>query len=82
MSITLSRASWAAVLVLGLSTAALAREAGAQPRWAGKTPIHQGLGFNQPTFRADMRTVKDQPYTWPVSDRYRPVSQPYYGRAF
>lgn len=82
MGITLSRASWAAVLVLGLSSAALAREAVAQPRGAGKAPIHQGLGFNQPTFRAGMRTVKDQPYTWPVSDRYRPVSQPYYGRAF
>ena len=82
MSVTLSRASLAAFLVLGLSSVAIAREAGSQPRGAGKASIHHGLGFNEPTFRADMRTVKDQPYTWPVSDRYRPISQPYYGRAY
>lgn len=82
MSVPLSRASLAAFLVLGLSTAALAREAGPSQRGSGKAPIHHSLGFNEPGFRADMRTVKDQPYTWPVSDRYRPVSQPYYGRAY
>lgn len=82
MSVTLSRASLAAFLVLGLSSAAVAREANPPSRGAAKTSIHRGLGFNQPTFRADMRTVRDQPYTWPVGDRYRPVSQPYYGRAY
>ncbi|MCJ2084392.1 hypothetical protein MKK88_00065 [Methylobacterium sp. E-005] len=82
MSVTLSRASLATFLVLGLSSAALAREAGSHPRGVGKASTHQALGFNAPSFRADMRAVKDQPYTWPVSDRYRPISQPYYGRAY
>ena len=82
MSVIPGCASLAAVLVLGLSSAAFAREAGPQPRGAGKAPIHHNLGFNEPSFRANLRAVKDQPYTWPVSDRYRPVSQPYYGRAY
>lgn len=82
MSVTLSRTSLAAFLVLGLSSAALAREAGSPPRGAGKAPLQHGLGFNEPSFRSDLRTVRDQPYTWPVSDRYRPIAQPYYGRAY
>ena len=82
MTVVLSRVAVAAALVLGLSSAALAREAGSSHRGIGKASGLPGIGFNQPKFGASLRTGKDLPYTWPVSDRYRPVSQPYYGRAY
>ncbi|MCJ2069919.1 hypothetical protein MKK75_14135 [Methylobacterium sp. J-030] len=82
MTVNLSRTAYAAFLVLGLSGAALAHEAGSPPPGAGKAVPHQTLGFSTPSFRADMRTVRDQPYTWPVRNRYRPISQPYFGRAY
>ncbi|GJE10178.1 MULTISPECIES: hypothetical protein [Methylobacterium] len=82
MNVTLGRISLAAVLVLGVSSAAFAREAGPQARGAGKASGLHGIGFTDPKFGSAMRTGKDQPYTWPVSDRYRPVSQPFYGRAY
>lgn len=82
MSVILGRVSFAAVLVLGVSGAALARDAGPKAHGAhGATGLH-GIGFNEPKFRSHLQTGKNQPYTWPVSDRYRPVSQPYYGRAY
>jgi hypothetical protein len=80
MNVTLGRASLAAVLVLSVSGAALAREAGTKAHTKG-AGLH-GIGFTEPKFGSALRTGKDQPYTWPVSDRYRPVSQPYYGRAY
>lgn len=82
MNVTLSRATLAAALVLGLSSATLARESGSQHRGAGKAAGLHGIGFNEPKFGANLRTGKDQPYTWPVSNRYRPISQPYFGRAY
>lgn len=82
MNVTLGRISLAAVLVLGVSSAASAREAGAKARESGKATSLHGIGFNDPKFGSSMRTGKDQPYMWPVSDRYRPVSQPFYGRAY
>jgi|GEM_PF-1762684 len=82
MTVILSRVTVAAALVLGLSSAALAREASPQHRGSGKASGLHGIGFNAPPFGSTVRTGKDQPYTWPVSDRYRPISQPYYGRAY
>ncbi|MCJ2136102.1 hypothetical protein MKK69_18955 [Methylobacterium sp. J-026] len=82
MTVILSRVSLAAALVLGLSSATLAREAGSRPHGAGTASGLHGIGFNEQRFGANLRTGRDQPYTWPVSDRYRPISQPYYGRAY
>ena len=82
MTLILSRVTFAAALVLGLSSATLARDVGSQHRGTGKATGLHGIGFNAPKFGATLRTGKDQPYTWPVSDRYRPISQPYYGRAY
>jgi hypothetical protein len=82
MNVILGRVSLAAALVLGVSSAALAREAGPKAHGAGHASGLHGIGFAEPKFRSALRTGKDQPYTWPVSDRYRPVSQPFYGRAY
>ncbi|TXN42683.1 hypothetical protein FV228_31785 [Methylobacterium sp. WL18] len=77
------RVSCAAILVVGLSSAALARDAAsATPGAKGRIGALHGIGFNPPKFGSDIRTSKDQPYTWPVSDRYHPVSKPFYGRAY
>ncbi|WP_244537212.1 hypothetical protein [Methylobacterium pseudosasicola] len=79
----LGRASLAAVLVVGMSSVALARESGSTMQGAkGRTGSLHGIGFNTPKFGSDIRTGKDQPYTWPVGDRYRPESKPFYGRAY
>jgi hypothetical protein len=81
--VMLGRVSLAAVLFVGLSSAALARDVGAPAQGAkGRAGSLHGIGFNAPKFGADIRTGKDQPYTWPVSDRYHPVSKPFYGRAY
>jgi hypothetical protein len=82
MNVILGRVSLAAALVLGVSSAALAREAGPKAHGARHASGFHGIGFAEPKFRSALRTGKDQPYTWPVSDRYRPVSQPFYGRAY
>jgi hypothetical protein len=82
MNVILGRVSLAVALVLGVSGAALAREAGPKAHSAGHAVGLHGIGFAEPKFRSALRTGKDQPYTWPVSDRYRPVSQPFYGRAY
>ncbi|MCJ2052555.1 hypothetical protein [Methylobacterium sp. J-070] len=82
MNVNLGRISVAAVLALGISSAALARDAGPKARGAGHASGLHGIGFTEPKFGSALRTGKDQPYTWPVSDRYRPVSQPYFGRAY
>ncbi|MBE7199261.1 MAG: hypothetical protein INR70_15875 [Parafilimonas terrae] len=82
MNVTVGRISLAAVLVLGVSSAAFAREAGTKARGADRSSGLHGIGFTEPKFGSTIRTARDQPYTWPVSDRYRPVSQPFYGRAY
>ncbi|WCS27121.1 hypothetical protein LOK46_10000 [Methylobacterium sp. NMS14P] len=82
MNVMLGRVSLAAALVIGVSGAALARDAGSKGHGARSAAGLHGIGFNEPKFRSDLRTGKEQPYTWPVSDRYRPVSQPFYGRAY
>lgn len=76
---TFSRISLVAVALVGLNGMASARDA-ARP----KTKHHATTvdGF-KPAFRADTSVSgAARPYSWPVSDRYRPVSQPYFGRAF
>jgi len=79
----LGRVSLAAVLVVGMSSVALARDAGTtMPGAKGRAGSLHGIGFNTLKFGSDIRTGKDQPYTWPVSDRYRPESKPFYGRAY
>lgn len=81
MGVTVGNISLAAVLVLGLSGAATAREAGAGTKGHAAGLRHGG--FAQPAFTATMRASgKEQPYMWPVSDRYAPVSKPFYGRAY
>lgn len=82
MNVSLGRVSLAAVLVLGVSGAALAREAGPKAQGARSAAGLHGIGFTEPRFGSSLRTGKDQPYTWPVGDRYRPISQPFYGRAY
>ncbi|MDP4003738.1 hypothetical protein [Methylobacterium sp. NEAU K] len=83
MTVMLGRVSLAAVLVLGGSGVTMAREAGSPARGA---KVHagglHGIGFNEPRFRSGMHMGKDQPYTWPVGDRYHPVSKPFYGRSY
>ena len=82
MNVVLGRVALAAALVVGVSGGALARDAGPKaPGAKGTTGLH-GIGFTEPKFRSNLRTGRDQPYTWPVSDRYHPVSQPFYGRAY
>lgn len=82
MNVVLGRVALAAALVVGVSGAALARDAASKaPGAKGTTGLH-GIGFTEPKFRSNLRTGRDQPYTWPVSDRYHPVSQPFYGRAY
>jgi hypothetical protein len=45
-------------------------------------PMKTLKGF-KPAYQANSNVAgAPQPYSWPVSDRYRPVSQPYFGRAF
>lgn len=73
----------AACLVLSLTGASMAREAGdtAPAAKARSKGLHGTLAG--PPFTSNLRAGgKDQPYTWPVSDRYQPVSRPYYGRAY
>ena len=84
MGVTVGDISLAAVLVLGMSGAATAREAGAGAEGTkGHATVLRHGGFAQPAFTATMRvTGKEQPYMWPVSDRYAPVSRPFYGRAY
>jgi hypothetical protein len=84
MSVILGRVSLAAALIVGLSGAVAAREGGPAARGADhhRSTMLRGIGFAEPKFGSQLRTSKDQPYTWPVGDRYLPVSQPFYGRAY
>lgn len=76
---TLSQISLVAAALVGLTGAASARDAAAPKKDHQTTGLH---GF-QPAFRADTSVSGSaRPYTWPVGDRYRPVSQPYFGRAY
>lgn len=78
MIATLGRVSLATVMVLGLAGAALARD-GATHRPRGMT----GKSFTSPKYESGARVSgPERPYAWPVAERYRPVSQPFYGRAY
>ena len=75
---TLSRLSLVALAVVGLSGTVAAKEASAPKKGQMTT-----LKSFKPTYQTNSRvTGAAQPYTWPVSERYRPVSQPYFGRAY
>jgi hypothetical protein len=77
MIATVGRVSLAAAMVLGLAGASLAREG--HPARGKMT----GKGFAMPKYEANARVAgPERPYAWPVADRYRPVSQPFYGRAY
>lgn len=76
---TVIRVSLVLASVVGFTGAASARDAshGKQPRYFRTTQ-----GF-KPSYQAHSNVSgSDRPYTWPVNDRYRPVSRPYFGRAY
>lgn len=76
---TVIRVSLVLASVVGFTGAVAARDASSekQPRYFRTTQ-----GF-QPSYQAHSNVSgPDRPYTWPVNDRYRPVSQPYFGRAY
>lgn len=77
---TLSRISLVTAALVGLSGAATARDTASNSE--GMKPMKTLKGF-KPAYQTNSRvTGSPQPYTWPVSDRYRPESKPYFGRAF
>lgn len=76
---TLSRISLVTLALVGLSGAAVARDRAVPKRTDRTTSLN---GF-KPAFRADTSVAGSvRPYSWPVSDRYHPVSQPYFGRSY
>ena len=93
MNRTLGRVGVAAILCFGLAGAASALDGDhgfqGQPfgKSAGKS-TGKGAGkragkMAMPHYAADTRVSgPQQPYDWPVADRYRPVSKPFYGRAY
>jgi hypothetical protein len=77
---TLSRISLVTAALIGLTGAATARDSASEPRTM--KPMKTLKSF-KPAYQANSNVAgTPQPYSWPVSDRYRPVSQPYFGRAF
>lgn len=77
MNATLGRVALATVAVLGLAGTAMARDGMDRGRGI------RGKAFPTPAYQAGARVSgPERPYTWPVADRYRPVSQPFYGRAY
>lgn len=74
---TLSRLSLVTLAIVGLTGTVAARDASAPRR--GQTTLN---GF-KPAFQPNTHVSGTaQLYTWPVSERYRPVSRPYFGRAY
>jgi hypothetical protein len=76
---TVTRISFVLMALAGLTGAVAARDAsdGKQTR-----QFRTMKGF-KPSYQTDSRVSgPDRPYTWPVNDRYHPVSQPYFGRAY
>lgn len=86
MTVKVDRIALAAVLAASLTGASQAQAAGTKPGSANAAGARgaatHGIGFGEPKFHSALRTGRDQPYTWPVGDRYRPVSQPFFGRAY
>ncbi|MDP4025726.1 hypothetical protein Q8W71_24120 [Methylobacterium sp. NEAU 140] len=85
MNGTLGRVCLAALTCFAMAGAASARDA--DPGFKGKgfgKSAGKGAGkMAMPHYSANTRVSgPQQPYDWPVSDRYRPVSKPYYGRSF
>ncbi len=77
---TLSRVSLVTAALVGLTGVAMARDTATGSE--NMKPMKTIKGF-KPAYQANSNVAgTPQPYTWPVSDRYRPISQPYFGRAF
>ncbi|MET0368578.1 MAG: hypothetical protein ABW058_10440 [Methylobacterium sp.] len=75
----LSRLALVTLAVVGLTGTVAARDASA-PKKKGQTTTLNGF---KPAYQANTHVSGTaRPYTWPVSERYRPVSQPYFGRAY
>lgn len=75
---TMSRLSLVTLAVIGLTGAVAAKDVSA-PKKQGQTTLN---GF-KPAYHANTRVSGSaQPYTWPVAERYRPESRPYFGRAY
>ena len=76
---TLSRLSLITLAVVGLTGTVAARDASAPKKKGQATTLN---GF-KPAYQTNTRVSGTaQPYTWPVSERYRPESRPYFGRAY
>lgn len=76
---TFTRVSLVLAAVAGLTGAAAARDGTAQQH---SKPIRTLHGI-KPSYQANTNVAgPEQPYTWPVSERYRPVSRPYFGKAY
>lgn len=76
---TFTRVSLVMAGLVALGGVAMARDAG-----EARQPRHSRAmqGF-KPSYQANTNVAgPEQPYTWPVNDRYRPVSRPYFGRAY
>lgn len=76
---TVTRVSLVLVGLAGLTGAAAARDATEAKQTRQIRTVH---GF-KPSYQTNSRVSgPERPYTWPVNDRYRPVSQPYLVRAY
>lgn len=74
-----SRISLVVASFAGLTGAAAARDDGASE----KPRQIRVLKSVKPSYQSTTNVAgPERPYTWPVSDRYRPVSHPYFGRAY
>ncbi len=75
----LSRLALVTLAVGGLTGTVAAKDAAAHKKQGHTTTLN---GF-KPAYQANTQVSGTaRPYTWPVSERYRPVSQPYFGRAY
>jgi hypothetical protein len=76
---TFTRVSLVLAAVAGLTGAAAARDGMTTKQ---SKPIRTLQGF-KPSYQPTTNVAgPEQPYTWPVSERYSPVSRPYFGKAY
>ncbi|GJD34762.1 hypothetical protein QO012_002162 [Methylobacterium aerolatum] len=76
---TFTRISLVALGVAGFAASASARDAGSGSQSKTVRPMK---GF-KPSYQATTNVAgPERPYTWPVNDRYGPVSRPYFGRSY
>ena len=76
---TFTRISLVALGVAGFAASAAARETGT----GGHTKTVRTMKGFKPSYQTTTNVAgPERPYTWPVNDRYGPVSRPYFGRAY